>query len=119
MTSMPTFLRTLIAPRPRSASWPGEDVSSRPDSMMIKSLLRLWLAAFLILVASAALLLTDQERPRVASGSSRTWKIGLAAYSQSTNLEAAIEGFRRGLKEDSLVGSLARTSKATSLELQA
>ena len=74
-------------------------VSSRPDSMMIKSLLRLWLAASLILLASAALLLTDQERPRVASGSSRTWKIGLAGYSESPLLEEVLEGLRRGLGE--------------------
>lgn len=70
---------------------------------MIKSLTRLWLAVSLILLASAALLLTDRERPRVASGSSRTWKIGLAGYSESPLLEEVLEGLRRGLGESGLV----------------
>jgi ABC-type uncharacterized transport system substrate-binding protein len=70
---------------------------------MIKCLIRLWLAASLILLASAALLLTDQERPRVASGSSRTWKIGLAGYSESPLLEEVLEGLRRGIGESGLV----------------
>ena len=39
---------------------------------MNKSFLRLWVATFLILVASAVLLLTDRERPRVVAGSSGT-----------------------------------------------
>jgi ABC-type uncharacterized transport system substrate-binding protein len=34
---------------------------------------------------------------------SRTWKVGLAAYSESPVLEEAIEGLRRGLKESGLV----------------
>jgi ABC-type uncharacterized transport system substrate-binding protein len=34
---------------------------------------------------------------------SRTWKVGLAAYSESTILDEAVEGFRRGLKEAALV----------------
>jgi ABC-type uncharacterized transport system substrate-binding protein len=34
---------------------------------------------------------------------SRTWKVGLAAYSESPLLDEAIEGFRRGLKEGGLV----------------
>ena len=76
---------------------------------MIKSLIRLWLATFLILAASAALLLTDRERARggagsaAASGASRIWKVGLAGYAESPVLEELIEGFRRGLKESGLV----------------
>jgi ABC-type uncharacterized transport system substrate-binding protein len=38
-----------------------------------------------------------------ARGPSRTWKVGLAAYSESTVLDEAIGGFRRGLKEGGLV----------------
>jgi ABC-type uncharacterized transport system substrate-binding protein len=34
---------------------------------------------------------------------SRTWKVGLGAYSESGVLEEAMEGFRRGLKESGLV----------------
>jgi ABC-type uncharacterized transport system substrate-binding protein len=70
---------------------------------MIKNLLRLWLATFLILAASAVLLLTDRERLRGGTGSSRIWKVGLAAYSDSIILDETIEGFRRGLKEAGLV----------------
>jgi ABC-type uncharacterized transport system substrate-binding protein len=91
---------------------------------MLKSILRLWLALSLILAASAVLLLTDRERPRAGAGSTgtgpglaervrsvapdqhvaqRTWKVGLAAYSESTILDELIEGFRRGLKEAGLV----------------
>jgi ABC-type uncharacterized transport system substrate-binding protein len=70
---------------------------------MIKSLLRLWLAAFLILLASAALMLSDRERPRVASGASRTWKVGAAGYSESPLLEEVLQGLRRGLDESGLV----------------
>ena len=39
---------------------------------MNKSFLRLWVATFLILVASAVLLLTDRERPRVGAGPAAT-----------------------------------------------
>jgi ABC-type uncharacterized transport system substrate-binding protein len=77
--------------------------SPRWISSMIKSLLRLWLAAFLILAASAALLLNDRERPRSGAGPSRTWKIGVAAFSESNILEEVIEGLRLGLKEAGLV----------------
>ena len=80
---------------------------------MLKSFLRLWLAAFLILAASAVLLLTDRERPRVRAGSSgtgpeasrpsRTWKVGLAGYSDSSVMEEVVQGVRRGLKESGLV----------------
>ena len=38
-----------------------------------------------------------------ARGPSRTWKVGVAAFSDSTILEEVIEGFRRGLKGDGLV----------------
>jgi ABC-type uncharacterized transport system substrate-binding protein len=38
-----------------------------------------------------------------ASGSSRTWRIGLASYSESRTLEEVIEGWRRGLKESGLI----------------
>jgi ABC-type uncharacterized transport system substrate-binding protein len=38
-----------------------------------------------------------------ARGPSRTWNVGLAAFSDSTILEEVIEGFRRGLKGDGLV----------------
>jgi ABC-type uncharacterized transport system substrate-binding protein len=34
---------------------------------------------------------------------SRTWKLGLAAYSESTILDESLDGFRRGLKASSLV----------------
>jgi hypothetical protein len=39
---------------------------------MTKSFARLWFAAFLILTASAVLLLTDRERPRGGAESSMT-----------------------------------------------
>jgi ABC-type uncharacterized transport system substrate-binding protein len=38
-----------------------------------------------------------------ARGPSRTWKVGLAAYSETTILDESIEGLRRGLKEAGLV----------------
>jgi ABC-type uncharacterized transport system substrate-binding protein len=41
-------------------------------------------------------------RAPAVSGSSRTWRIGLAAYSESRILEEVIEGWRRGLKESGL-----------------
>jgi ABC-type uncharacterized transport system substrate-binding protein len=47
-----------------------------------------------------------RRRPReevAARGPSRTWKVGLAAYSESAILEELIEGYRRGLKESGLV----------------
>ena len=37
-----------------------------------------------------------------ARGPSRTWKVGLAAYSESPLLEEVIEGWRRGVKESGL-----------------
>ena len=37
------------------------------------------------------------------SGPSRTWKVGLAAYSESTILDETIEGLRRGLKDAGLI----------------
>jgi ABC-type uncharacterized transport system substrate-binding protein len=70
---------------------------------MIKSLSRLWLAASLIVLASAALLLTDGERPRGASGRVRMPKVALATYSETPVLEEVIDGFRRGLAETGLV----------------
>ena len=42
-------------------------------------------------------------RPPGASRPSRTWKVGVAAFSESTILEEGIDGFRRGLKEAGLV----------------
>jgi ABC-type uncharacterized transport system substrate-binding protein len=52
-----------------------------------------------------------RRRPRADLGTqapaarrpSRTWKIGLAAFSESTILEECIEGFRRGLKDAGLI----------------
>jgi ABC-type uncharacterized transport system substrate-binding protein len=38
-----------------------------------------------------------------ARGPSRTWKVGLAAYSESTILDEVIAGYRRGLKAAGLV----------------
>jgi len=38
-----------------------------------------------------------------AQGPTRTWKIGLAAYSESTILDEAIEGLGQGLKEAGLI----------------
>ncbi len=70
---------------------------------MIKVLLRLWLAASLILAASIVLLLTDRERPRGGAGSPRAWRVALAAYSETPILEEVIAGIRRGLAESSLV----------------
>jgi ABC-type uncharacterized transport system substrate-binding protein len=76
---------------------------------MLKSLVRLWLATFLILAASAALLLTDRDRARggarspIGSGPARTWKVAVAAYSESPLLDELMEGFRKGLKESGLV----------------
>jgi ABC-type uncharacterized transport system substrate-binding protein len=42
-------------------------------------------------------------RTRQASSPSRTWNVGMAAYSESTIMEESIQGFRRGLKESGLV----------------
>jgi ABC-type uncharacterized transport system substrate-binding protein len=79
---------------------------------MIKLLLRLWLAVALIVAASSVLLLTDRQRPRGGTGSwqptepgrlARPWKIGLAALIESSSIEEAIDGFRRGLKDSGLV----------------
>jgi ABC-type uncharacterized transport system substrate-binding protein len=70
---------------------------------MFKSALRLWLATTLILVASAVLLFTGREGPRGPAAASRTWKLGLATYSESTVLEETIDGFRRGLEAAGLV----------------
>jgi ABC-type uncharacterized transport system substrate-binding protein len=70
---------------------------------MFKSLLRLWLPTFLILVASAVLLVSQPERPRGATGTARTWKVGVAAYSESTVMDELIAGFRQGLEESGLV----------------
>jgi ABC-type uncharacterized transport system substrate-binding protein len=39
-----------------------------------------------------------------ARGPSRTWKVGLAAYSESTILDETIKGFRQGLKEGLVQG---------------
>jgi ABC-type uncharacterized transport system substrate-binding protein len=44
-----------------------------------------------------------QLQPTEAKRPSRTWKIGVAAYSESTVLDESIEGLRRGLKEAGLV----------------
>jgi putative tryptophan/tyrosine transport system substrate-binding protein len=42
-------------------------------------------------------------RPPETSGPRRTWKVGLAAYSESTILDETIEGLRRGLKDAGLI----------------
>ncbi len=79
---------------------------------MIKLFLRLWLPVALILTASAVLLLTDRERarggvrpsrPSEEGRPSRNWKIGLAAFVESSPIEEAIGGFRRGLEEAGFV----------------
>jgi ABC-type uncharacterized transport system substrate-binding protein len=70
---------------------------------MVKGLLRLSFAASAILVASALLLITAQDRPRGAAGAPRIWKVGLAAYSESPVVEEVIAGFQRGLEESGLV----------------
>jgi ABC-type uncharacterized transport system substrate-binding protein len=78
---------------------------------MIRRLLRLWLAVLLILAASAVLLLTDRQRPRGGTGSpspgrgspSEVPSIALAAFSESSILDDAIDGFRRGLKDAGLI----------------
>ena len=52
-----------------------------------------------------------RRRPRAEAGAhaperarpARTWKVGLAAYSESTILDEAMDGLRRGLKESGLV----------------
>lgn len=70
---------------------------------MIRDLLRLRLAAFLIAAVSGVLLLTDQDRPRTGAGSSRTWKLGLAAYSETPITHEVVDGLSRGLREAGLV----------------
>ena len=42
-------------------------------------------------------------RAPATSGPSRTWKVGLAAYSESNILDETIEGLRRGLKDAGLI----------------
>jgi ABC-type uncharacterized transport system substrate-binding protein len=74
---------------------------------MIKSLLRLWLAAFLILAASAVLLLTDRERSRARPGSSGTGSgstgelrpIALFQHVSQPTLEEGVRGVMTGLAE--------------------
>ena len=74
---------------------------------MIKSLLRLWLAAFLILAASAVLLLTDRERSRarsglsgIGSGSTRKLRpVALFQHVSQPSLEEGVRGVMTGLAE--------------------
>jgi ABC-type uncharacterized transport system substrate-binding protein len=74
---------------------------------MIKSLLRLWLAAFLILVASAVLLLTDRQRPRGGAGSSGTGpgspgkvrSVALFQHISQATMEEGVRGVLAGLAE--------------------
>ena len=74
---------------------------------MIKSLLRLWLAAFLILAASAVLLLTDRERPRGGGASSgtgsgsptRVRSVALFQHVSQATLEEGVRGVLAGLAE--------------------
>jgi ABC-type uncharacterized transport system substrate-binding protein len=74
---------------------------------MIKSLLRLWLATFLIVVASAVLLLTDRERPPGRAGSSRTGSgapsrirsVALFQHVSQATLEEGARGVLAGLAE--------------------
>ena len=66
---------------------------------MIKSLLRLWLATSLIVLASAILLLTDRERPRVGADSSGTdsgsaGRVRTIALFQHVSQETLEEGAR-------------------------
>jgi ABC-type uncharacterized transport system substrate-binding protein len=74
---------------------------------MLKSLLRLWLAIFLILAASAVLLVSDRERPRegsasAGSGSASPNKIRSVAMFQHVSqatLEEGVKGVLAGLAE--------------------
>jgi ABC-type uncharacterized transport system substrate-binding protein len=78
-----------------------------PDSRMIKSFLRLSLITFLILAASALLLLTDRERPRGVSGSSNTAvgssgkvrSVALCQHVSQATLEEGVRGVMAGLAE--------------------
>jgi ABC-type uncharacterized transport system substrate-binding protein len=74
---------------------------------MFKSLLRLWLATLLIVVASAVLLLTDRERPRGGAGQSRTSpgsteklrSVALFHHVSQATLEEGARGVLAGLAE--------------------
>ncbi len=72
---------------------------------MLKSLLRLWLAAFLIVLASAMLLLMDRERPRGAEGSSgagsatRVRSVAVFQHVSQATLEEGVKGVLAGLAE--------------------
>ncbi len=74
---------------------------------MLKSFLRLWLAASLILAASAVLLLTDRERPRGMGGSSgmnvgstgRVRSIALFQHVSQATLDEGARGVLEGLAE--------------------
>jgi ABC-type uncharacterized transport system substrate-binding protein len=69
---------------------------------MIKSVLRLWLAILLILLASAVLLLTDRERPRGSSetdaeSSEKIRSIALFQHVSQATLEEGAQGVLAGL----------------------
>ena len=71
---------------------------------MIKSALRLWLAASLILGASAVLLLTDRERPRggarTGPGSpGRVRSVALFQHVSQATIEEGVRGVLAGLAE--------------------
>jgi ABC-type uncharacterized transport system substrate-binding protein len=74
---------------------------------MIKSFLRLWLATFLILLASAVLLLTDRERPRGGAGSPgtgpgstvRVRSVALFQHVSQATMEEGVRGVLAGLAE--------------------
>jgi ABC-type uncharacterized transport system substrate-binding protein len=75
---------------------------------MIKSILRLWLAAGLILAASAALILSDRERPRGSATQSttvdstspgRVRSIALFQHVSQVTMEEGVRGVLAGLAE--------------------
>ena len=74
---------------------------------MLKCLLRLWLAVFLILAASAVLLLSDRQRPRGRVGSSgpgsespgRVRSIALFQHVSQATMEEGVRGVLAGLAE--------------------
>jgi ABC-type uncharacterized transport system substrate-binding protein len=77
------------------------------DNMM-KSILRLWLAVFLILAASAVLLLTDRERPSGGAGPlaarldspGRVRSVALFQHVSQATLEEGMRGVLAGLAEE-------------------
>src|SRR4051812_49875717 len=74
-------------------------------SSMLKSLLRLWLATFLILASSAMLLLTDRERPRGGGSLSgtgtgpptRVRSVAIFQHVSQATLEEGVRGVLAGV----------------------